>query len=610
MSLRMKKNDVIEFKETCFRVLAIERDRCLLVNCENQTVPKWYDCGMLKECHIVEDIYKSVDVEELEPVARKEAYKRYELVSGVLPFLRNARERHIAISRISEQRQVSKQTINKYLWKYLVYQNASALAPMVKSADRELTDDAKNFRWALNKYFYTPDKLTLTTVYERLLKERYCDDTGELFDRYPSFHQFRYFYRKHRKLQNYYISRDTLSDYKRNTRPLLGGSVAEYCGSAGRVGMLDATICDIFLVSENGVVIGRPILTICVDGYSGLCLGYALTLEGGVYSLRGLLLNVVTDKKEYCKKFGIEISKDEWPSSGGLPLVFWTDNGKEYLSETVMQLTELGCRFEALPSYSPQQKSRVEKCFDLLQNLYLPHLKGMGSIEKNYQERGAINYQEQACLTFEQFEKILIHCIVLYNSKTIVEKFPYSEEMLDAEIQPFRNTLWEHSMSENGQLISVTEKELILTLLPRTSGTFTRSGLVANGIKYRNIEGNYTENYLSGGSVTVAYNPEDVSFVWLIEAGRYIAFELIEKRFEGKTCEEVSGMKEKQKTLIENGKKERLQSKIDLATHIETIAGTKKTRQGKAIVKGVIENRQAERRKTHRDYVKEVKLND
>ena len=89
MSLRMKKNDVIEFKETCFRVLAIERDRCLLVNCENQTVPKWYDCGMLKECHIVEDIYKSVDVEELEPVARKEAYKRYELVSGVLPFLKN-----------------------------------------------------------------------------------------------------------------------------------------------------------------------------------------------------------------------------------------------------------------------------------------------------------------------------------------------------------------------------------------------------------------------------------------------------------------------------------------------------------------------------------------
>ena len=32
-----------------------------------------------------------------------------------------------------------------------------------------------------------------------MLKERYCDSAGNLSPGYPSLHQFKYFYRKHRK---------------------------------------------------------------------------------------------------------------------------------------------------------------------------------------------------------------------------------------------------------------------------------------------------------------------------------------------------------------------------------------------------------------------------
>ena len=38
----------------------------------------------------------------------------------------------------------------------------------------------------------------------------------------------------------------------------------------------------------------------------------------------------------------------------------------------------------------------------------------------------------------------------------------------------------------------------------------------------------YTEQYLSGGDVTVAYNPEDVTSVWLLEDGDYTEFTVIE----------------------------------------------------------------------------------
>ncbi|MCQ2499049.1 MAG: plasmid recombination protein [Lachnospiraceae bacterium] len=52
-----------------------------------------------------------------------------------------------------------------------------------------------------------------------MLREKYCDEAGNLLAEYPSFYQYRYFYRKTRKLENYYISRNGLTNYQRNNRP-------------------------------------------------------------------------------------------------------------------------------------------------------------------------------------------------------------------------------------------------------------------------------------------------------------------------------------------------------------------------------------------------------
>lgn len=149
------------------------------------------------------------------------------------------------------------------------------LAPKVRSFDAELTQDEKNMRWALNKFFYTTKKQSLMTACTMMLKEKYCDRVGELIGEYPSFHQFRYFYRKTRNLQNFYISRDGLKSYQRNNRPLVDEGVREFAPAVG-VGMLDATICDIYLVNEVGNLVGRPVLTACIDTYSSLCCGFAI----------------------------------------------------------------------------------------------------------------------------------------------------------------------------------------------------------------------------------------------------------------------------------------------------------------------------------------------
>ena len=110
----------------------------------------------------------------------------------------------------------------------------------------------------------------------------------------------------------------------------------------------------------------------------------------------------------------------------------------------------------------------------------------------------------------------------------------------------------------------------MLILLPRTAGSFKRNGLVVNGIRYKNTD--YTEDYLKGGTPTVAYNPNDVSKVYVIENGEYIEFEIIEEFFIGMELEDVRELKQKKATIEKEAEEIALQASIDLSRELECIA--------------------------------------
>lgn len=604
----MKKNRnhrIIRHKDTILRILDTEENKVLAIDCVKRGMPKWISLSGLKDGVEIseEDFEKEMQreiPEEISASARKTMHERFTIISGILPYVGDKRKRSQRIADAAEKYKVSQNTVKNYLGLYLAYQDISVLAPKEKKKKRELTQDEKNMRWALNKFYYTKEKQSLSTVYTLMLKEKYCDRNGKLPEHYPSMHQLRYFYEKTKKMQTYYISRDGLKDYQRNHRPLLGDGVQEFC-SVG-VGMLDGTVCDIYLVDDAGHLVGRPILLACVDAYTSFCYGYSLLWEGGVYSLRNLMLNVIADKKEWCRKFGILIDKEQWDCDR-LPGLMLTDMGTEYTSENFGQITELGVTIQNLPAYRPELKGQVEKFFDLIQSEYKKHLKGKGVIEPDYRERGAHDYRKDACLTMRDFETVILRGILYYNSQRIIENFPYTEEMLQEEVKPFASSIFEWGKQKEGvNLIPVSKEELILTLLPRTTGKLTRFGLRVKGMRYH-ADG-YTEKYLKGGEVTVAYNPEDVSHVWLFENGNYQIFDLIESRFRGKDMVEAEKLKADCNEMIKNASAGNLQAKIDLAMHIQNIAShavhTEDTK-----IKNIRRTRQREQRKRHVDFVKE-----
>lgn len=96
--------------------------------------------------------------------------------------------------------------------------------------------------------------------------------------------------------------------------------------------MLDSTTCDIYLVDDKGKLLGRPIMTACVDVYSSMCLGYSIGFESGIKSLNKLMNIVISDKVDLYNKFGIEIDKDSWNCSK-IPHKLIIDLGREYAGE-------------------------------------------------------------------------------------------------------------------------------------------------------------------------------------------------------------------------------------------------------------------------------------
>lgn len=598
MKLMRKDNQII-------RVLKLKDEKVLVIDCVKRTMPVWIAKTLLNDyvdCD-EDELYELTGMNsgrELTGTEQKVARERFTMIAGVLPFIAEQKKRNEMVDALAVNNNCTKQTIRKYLCLYLVYQNVSVLAP-AEIKEKELNVDQKNMRWSLNKFFYNKDKNSLKNAYTMMLKEKYCDSEGNLLDKYPSFYQYRYFYRTHKNMQQFYISRDGIKHYQRVDRPLLGEGVQQYCPTVG-YSMLDSTTLDIYLVDDAGQVVGRPILTFCVDGFSGLIQGYSLTWEGGMYSLRNLMMNVVSNKVDWCERKGVLISKNQWDSCQ-LPSTLITDMGTEYKGENLEQLTDLGIKIVNLQAFRPDLKGTVERTFQSIQNLFKCKMKGMGVVEADYMERTGRDYRKDSCITMEEMEKIILHCIVYYNSQLVVENFPYTDVMIEEKVKPYRSEIYNWGKQQMGvNLLNVDSRTLMLVMMPRTTGKFTRKGLMVNGLRYKHP--NYIEDFLKGKEVVTAYNPENVAEVWVIENGSFVPFELIESRFEGKSLDAVSNMNQAKRQLVKNEEYQSLQAKIQLAEQIETIVGSKK-RSSNVGLKNIRNTRQREKERCHIDFMKE-----
>ncbi|RKJ69002.1 helix-turn-helix domain-containing protein [Butyricicoccus sp. 1XD8-22] len=132
----MKKYDLLRSGDSIIRVLEVQGDRVLVVDCIKRTIPVWVDATGLEsysectsgELFEVTGVTPS-DVDALDTDQRKVMYERYTMIAPILPFVADDRTRSQLICSVAEEYGVSKQTVRSYLCLYLSYMDVAALAP-------------------------------------------------------------------------------------------------------------------------------------------------------------------------------------------------------------------------------------------------------------------------------------------------------------------------------------------------------------------------------------------------------------------------------------------------------------------------------------------------
>ena len=179
--------------------------------------------------------------------------------------------------------------------------------------------------------------------------------------------------------------------------------------------------------------------------------------------------------------------------------------------------------------------------------------------------------------------------------------------MLDEKIPPYSASIWrfqkEHGL---GNLIVASPETITALLLPRTTGKFTRKGLIVNGLRYGSD--GFAERFLKGNKVNIAFNPDNVSCVYLVDEN-FKRFELIDTQFNGAKLDSVNQTKTEQKEHTKHFYEESMQGRIDLISHIQTIVEQGAITPKKSL-KSIGENRRIEKYETHKDIITEVKNDD
>ena len=218
------------------------------------------------------------------------------------------------------------------------------------------------------------------------------------------------------------------------------------------------------------------------------------------------------------------------------------------------RVKELCERFEIeitnLPAYRPDLKGCVEKAFDCLQGRYKPTLRGYGTIETENTREGTMPVQTKACLDLSEYTRILLRCVIYYNSSHVIS-FHREPQMISDGVQPTSNNIWEWMVKKGRvNLISANANDIFLMLLPRADASITRQGLVFNGLHYDSDELDMTREYVEAGlngrkKVIVAYQKEDTEQIFLVRNGKYYKFVLTNAStiFAGISFEEVKLMR-------------------------------------------------------------------
>ena len=273
---------------------------------------------------------------------------------------------------------------------------------------------------------------------------------------------------------------------------------------------IDHTPCDIILVDdEHRLPIGRPWITVAIDIYSRMIVGYYLSMNApSVTSVGMCVSNTILPKDTLLAKFDVNANWNVW----GFPETIHVDNGADFRAEAVKKAgLAHGINIEFRPVGRANFGGHIERAIGTLMSEIhnLP-----GTTFSNIKQRGEYDSDANASMTFFEFEKWLVTFIT-----KIYHKRVHNSLSLTPEQQ------WEEGLFGDENSIGFIQKPssnstIILDFLPIYERTIQKNGVNIDGLNYYEhvlrTKINQTENGKKKQFI-FKRDPRDIRYVWFYE---------------------------------------------------------------------------------------------
>ena len=310
---------------------------------------------------------------------------------------------------------------------------------------------------------------------------------------------------------------------------------------------IDHTPVDLILVDdETREPIGRPYITVAIDIYSRMIVGYYLSLSPpSSTSVALCITNTVLSKEKTLIELDIDADWNVW----GFPETIHVDNGADFRAEALRTAgLAHGINVEFRPIGKTNFGGHVERVIGTIMNAVheIP-----GTTFSNIQERQEYDSDKNSSMTFKEFERWLV---------TFITKIYHKRKHTGIGMSP--EQLWEQGIFGEDSYVGLLPKpsdplSVTIDFLPIFYRTIQKNGVNIEGLNYydhllRSKINMLDEDTNKKKKFVFKRDPRDIKYIWFYDdiLQEYFRINVADQTMPNMTLWEYELIK---KRLLENG---------------------------------------------------------
>ncbi|WP_176731512.1 Mu transposase C-terminal domain-containing protein [Burkholderia cenocepacia] len=343
---------------------------------------------------------------------------------------------------------------------------------------------------------------------------------------------------------------------------------------------IDHTPLDIFLIDEiTGLPCGRPTLTMLIDVYSRMPLGYYIGFDDtSTLAVMRALRHALLPKTPVKAVIPNVTVKNEWPCYGRFALLV-CDNGAEFHSDSLAAACfDLRIQLMFCPSRQPRFKGVIERFLKTCNYGFAHTLPGTSLA--HFTERGDYDSVKNAILTISEFNHLF--------EKWLLDVYA---ETTHRGIKTTPLKKWFEGVVGVSQKLPPSAEDIAVRLGVEVVRSLRHDGVQLHGLTYAcDALLPIIRTYGLGIRVRIAFDPENLAAIWLWAPGEQErirvpailteyteGLRLVQHRMIMKVCRESEENGKSRKTLME--------ARLEIATAVAALASSKSLRKRRKAAK-------------------------